>query len=826
MISNTKNKTTDLLTATVPTNLPERVASLIGRQNESTAIKKLLVQKEINLITLTGLGGAGKTSLAIQIAHSVLQDFSGGVFFISLASLTKPNLILTEIARTLKIEQASSKKAIEQIKDFLLGRRILLILDNFEHLIEGAIHIQELLQTSANLKIIVTSREPLKLRNEQIYPIDVLENDFAVELFIKRAQSLNPNLFISTADKEAIFELCNRLDRLPLAIELAALRTKLFSPTALLTRLQPDLQPDSRILNLISTGTRDMPERQQSLRNTIAWSYELLEVQEQKVFRAASIFPAGFRVDSISTLLKLDEAQTLEIISSLVDKNLLRPSLEKHKESYFTMVEMIREFAWDEIIKLKELNEMKNAYVNLYLDLLRQADIEIKEKQTTNLFSVFGDEFANINLVLEICTTSPQGSENWTKGYQILKCFYHYWMMYQSVLIDVDYITRARKSMDDFIQANPHQAENFLLYKADIYSLSGSLAWLVGSYTQAVNLHEVAYETYQKIQNEKGILETLNNLSANWGCLGDYVKALDLLEKSTVISRKLGDQWAELRNLSNMGLFCQYTETPERAFKFYETGLKIANELQDKFFIALMNYGISSLYVRLKKYDEAIKILKLNLESGRELQGAFIYVHALVIYARANIMLGKQEPATKSILEAIELSEKITDVDVKVDILYICIHILGSLGIYSESVQLFGSIQQSRASTQMQENPYDARDFEKVLQKIKSSLSVNEFEMLNDIGSKLTLDAAIAFASEILETFQTVAHKKDIPLQLTTREHEVLQLIAQGKTNEQISNELVVVLKTVEKHVASIFRKLDVKNRTEAATWALANEIK
>jgi tetratricopeptide (TPR) repeat protein len=505
----------------------------------------------------------------------------------------------------------------------------------------GATYVQEFLQASRNLKIIITSREPLRLQNEQVFPIKTLDDEHALELFIKRAQLLNPNFLVSSEDKLAITELCQRLDGLPLAIELAALRTKLFSPAALLARLQPDLEPASRILNLLPAGAKDLPERQQSLRNTIAWSYELLEEKEKRIFRAASIFPSGFQMDALAILLSKNEDEVLETVSSLVDKNLIKPSLEKRLAPHFTMVEMIREFAWDEIIRLHELTEFKNAYVDLYLFLTQQADEILKESQIADLFSRFSDEFANINLALEICITSPRGSANWVKGYQILNSFHRYWMIYQTVFIDTDYLERAKTSMDEFITAETEVAETLLIHKANIYSLCGSYVWLKGNYSLAVDLHTTALEIYKKIKNESGVLESLNNISANLACLGDYAKSLEFLDESTALSQKLGDRWAEVRNLSNMGLFYQYTERPEKALEVYERGLILANDLKNDFFIGIINYGMGYLQIRLGNYDAAISILKSVLDVDRQTQGAFLFAHTLVLYAKANIFFGE-----------------------------------------------------------------------------------------------------------------------------------------------------------------------------------------
>ena len=349
--------------------LPAHHINLLGREKDIAFLMDLLSKDEIRLVTLTGLGGIGKTTLTLQIASLLSNEFFDEVHFVNLVPLTHSEAIPFEIAHMLDVRQEAGKLILQSIAESLADRDTLLILDNFEHVMSGAGYVNQLLDMSPRLKVIVTSREPLGLRAEQVYPLSPLATDIATELFIQRARSSNPDFSPTLEDRLAIAELCNRLDGLPLAVELAAHRAGMFTPQAMLARLQPDLQPASRLLNFFSTGAKDLPERQQSLRKTIAWSYSLLNTDEQHALRFGSVFPGSFTIQQLAQLLCMDEMPAIDIVSSLVDKSLLKPSFEDEREARFSMLESIREFAWDEIRTSGELDELKSRYSNLYLEL-------------------------------------------------------------------------------------------------------------------------------------------------------------------------------------------------------------------------------------------------------------------------------------------------------------------------------------------------------------------------------------------------------------------------------------------------------------------------
>jgi predicted ATPase/DNA-binding CsgD family transcriptional regulator len=810
------------------TNIPSVRTSLIGRDKELKIIHDLLLREDINLLTLTGLGGTGKTSLALQVASSLLSSFPDGVFFVGLASLTKSETILIEIARILKVEQGAHKNILEGLKDFLSGRRILLILDNFEHLMEGASQVSDLLQTSTHLKIIVTSRESLHLQVEQTFQVPPLSSEYAIELFTKRAQSLNPDFSMSQQDTRSVTELCQRLDGLPLAIELAALRTKSFTPQAMLDRLKPDLKPATPILDLLSLGARDLPKRQQSLRNTIAWSYGLLDVEEQKVFRFASIFPAGFSIQILSALLKQNENNVLEIISSLVDKSLIKPSLEKHYEPRFILLDAIREYAWDEILRLGELESLKDAYVDIYSVLSEQANDGLKGKNQSEWFNRLDDEIMNVTLVLEICLTSKQGSSRWRRGYPILHRLHRYWMLREHFRLVSQYITRARESIEEYINGNPADNKEVSSLKAMIYSLSGSMAWVTGNYRQASDWHEVAYLNYKDLADDHGMAEALNNWGVNLGLLGEYEEALKKHENALVLSRKNGDRSSEMWQLDSIGNILGHFGRLEAALLSFEEGLKIARELNDVYFIGSLMHNIAHLKLRAGDYDAAVSLSHSSLEIASQIQIPYIQVWSLAILGMGRILQGDVENARKAALESSSLADKISETALRMELLRLFICVLFTLGRTHEAVQIFATLEKIRSETDYQENPFNILYSHGMIEKVRSLFSSDVYRMHQIGGAKMTFDAAITFAANVLQesvdVIPALLETSNLSF-LTIREQEVLILIAQGFTNEQISKELVVVVKTVEKHVANVLMKLGLKNRTEAAAWAIENEF-
>ena len=335
-----------------PTNLPAPPTPLIGREKEVEDAAPLILRKQTRLLTLTGPGGAGKTRLALGLAQNLTPNFSNGVFFVPLDAIRDPDLVSSTIAATLGLKETGGRPLIDILKDFLREKQMLILLDNFEQVVVAAPVVSDLLATCPDLSVLVTSRAPLRIRGEHEFPVpplalpdlkhlpslERLTQYGAVQLFIQRAMAVKPDFAVTNSNAPAVAEICYRLDGLPLAVELAAARIRLLTPTAMLTQLE-------KRLRLLTGGARDLPARQQTLRDTVAWSHDLLNEGERKLFRRLSVFLGGCSIEAAEVVCNADKAlDILNGVESLVAQNLVR-MIEVNNESRVVMLETIREYA-------------------------------------------------------------------------------------------------------------------------------------------------------------------------------------------------------------------------------------------------------------------------------------------------------------------------------------------------------------------------------------------------------------------------------------------------------------------------------------------------
>jgi predicted ATPase len=337
-------------------NLPAQLTPLIGREQEVTTACTLLRRPNVRLVTLTGTGGVGKTRLALQVAADLIDDFTDGFSFILLALISDPGLVIPTIAQTFDLKESGAQPLLDLLKAFLQDKHLLLVLDNFEQVLMAAPQLAELLKVCSHLKLLVTSRVALHLYGEHEFLVsplalpdleqlpepEALVQYAAVTLFLQRAQAVKPAFQLTAINARAIAEICVRLDGLPLAIELAAARIKLFSPQALLKRLEHRFQ-------VLTSGAQDAPVRQQTLRNAIEWSYNLLHVEEQLLFRRLAVFVGGCTLEALGALCSfLDDGdavvQVLDGVTSLLDKNLVQQTEQEGEELWLLMLETLREY--------------------------------------------------------------------------------------------------------------------------------------------------------------------------------------------------------------------------------------------------------------------------------------------------------------------------------------------------------------------------------------------------------------------------------------------------------------------------------------------------
>jgi predicted ATPase len=394
--------------------VPAILTPLVGREQDVAAICTLLSRPEVRLLTLLGVGGIGKTRLIIQVASQLRERFADGVCFVGLASIRDPSLVISSIAHELGLLEGGAQPLVETVTTWLRDKQFLLLLDNFEQIVSAAPLVEDLLAACHRLVILVTSREVLRLSAEHLFPVpplalpdlaqytgqEELAQYAAVSLFLQRAQAIKPDFTLTRANGRALAELCVRLDGLPLALELAAARIRLLPPQALLTRLSQRFQ-------VLTGGSRTLPERQQTLRNTIQWSYDLLNEQEQGLFRRLSVFAGGSTLEAAEAVCSAgSDAATgmggwvLDGVTSLIDKSLLQQTVQEGEEPRLAMLETIREYGRECLESLEEAEVIQHAHAAYYLALAEETEPKMTGTGRGRLLEQLQREHENLRAAL------------------------------------------------------------------------------------------------------------------------------------------------------------------------------------------------------------------------------------------------------------------------------------------------------------------------------------------------------------------------------------------------------------------------------------------
>src|ERR1700674_5167939 len=558
-----------------PANLPVQRTGFVGREKEVAAVKELLLRQDVRLVTVTGPGGIGKTRLAVEVANGLVESFPGGTHFVSLSSLSDPGLIASVIVQALGIREAGGQSPLEILTKNLQDSSrapMLLLLDNFEHLVQAAPTVAELLATGPNLKIMVTSRAALHVYGEHEFPVpplalpdsrsvpslQVLLQCPAVALFLQRAVAAKPDFELNRENAPAVSEICARLDGLPLAIELAAARVKVLSPSSMLTRLASRLQ-------LLTGGARDMPQRQQTLRAAIDWSYDLLSAAEQKLFRRLSVFVGGCNLEGVEGVCDTKgdlELDLLDGMASMVDKSLVQQVEQAKSESRFVMLETIREYALEKLEASGEEAATKRAHAAYSLVLAEEEATEQSGAEGADWLERFGFEHDNFRAALEWLTKT--GDAEW--GLRLGTALFRYWEIRECLAEGRDRLGRVLKLTG---AAAPTKARTRALFAA------GVLAGEQGDYASADALISESQDIAHELGDKTGIAVSLNALAVFARDRGDVATAHILFEASLGLWRELGDQKAVARALSNLANVVKLQGDYERSRWLYAEGLGI-----------------------------------------------------------------------------------------------------------------------------------------------------------------------------------------------------------------------------------------------------------
>jgi predicted ATPase/serine/threonine protein kinase len=576
---------------TRPTNFPLQRTGFVGREKEVAAAKELLLRQEVRLVTVTGPGGIGKTRLATEVASGLVEHFPGGTHFVPLSALSDPDLVASVIVQALGIREAGGQSPLEILKRNLqdsLRAPVLLLLDNFEHLVEAVPTVAEILAAGPNLKVLVTSRSALHLYGEHEFPLppltlpdsrsmpslEVLSQCPAVALFAQRAAAARPDFELNRENASAVAEICARLDGLPLAIELAAARVKVLSPSSMLTRLA------SR-LHLLTGGSRDLPQRQQTLRAAIDWGYDLLSAAEQKLFRRLSVFVGGCNLESVEAVCDTKGDLDLDLLdgmASMVDKSLVQQIEQGKGESRFVMLETLREYALEKLEVSGEAVLTKRAHAAYYLVLAEENATESSEAEGAGWLERLGLENDNFRASLEWLTET--GNAEW--GLRLGTSLFRFWEVRE-------FLAEGRDRLDRLLKLPETGATTKLRMRA--LFAAGVLAGEQGDYASAAALINESQDIAQALGDKRGVAVSLNALAVFARDRGDVEVAHTLFEASLGLWRELDDQKAVARALSNLANVLKLQGEYSRARALYVECLSIFRGLGDRTGVAWsLNY--------------------------------------------------------------------------------------------------------------------------------------------------------------------------------------------------------------------------------------------
>jgi predicted ATPase len=727
-----------------PNNLPNQATNFIGRADQVAGVKDLLTRQDIRLITLSGPGGTGKTRLAIQVAAELLDHFPEGVLFVSLAEVSQLDMVVPKIAQQLEVRQGGSRPLLENLKSYLRDKCLLLILDNFEQVVSSAPLVIELLAAAPELKVLVTSRKILNLRGEHVYPVPPLKipqgSDLStvlelkaiesVQLFIDRAEAADPGFSLTEKNKDAIAAICQRLDGLPLAIELTAARLNLLPPEVILARM------DNR-LKLLTGGARDLPARQRTLRDTIDWSYGLLDEHEQGLFARLGVFVGGFDLEAAEVICSSKvELDVFEGIAGLVNDSLLQREESATGRPRFRMLETLREYALERLEELGEGEEMRHRHAHFYTGkLVDEMGFKVYHAEANTWLNWIESELDNIEATLAWTQSTAQGLEMgppliaYLTWFWYRRGYFHEGRRWAEQVLDspaaregslgramalqgcsllalwqADLMT-ARSRADECLQLWQGLRDDHFLGIA--FMNSGIVLINMGEDSAAHPVLVKAQELFKAVDDPFFYAITLVHLGNVALGLGNVQEAQGWLDRAYTLSRENGEDWTISFALNNLGELARVKGDYLQAGKWYRQSEALLRKMGDKGDLARLihNQGCIALH-------------------ADDLNGAEShYRRSLTMFRR----LGNQRGIAECLAGLAGLS--------------------AARGQHPLGARLLGAAHALMNAVGAAWWPADRSEIERYLHEIQSNLAEDAFDRAWTSGENLTLEQAVALAS-------------------------------------------------------------------------------
>jgi predicted ATPase/DNA-binding CsgD family transcriptional regulator len=856
-------------------NLPAPLTPLIGREQEIAAVCVLLQSTDVRLVTLTGTGGIGKTRLGLQAATELLDTFADGVFFVPLATISDPKLVIPTIAHLLGLEYPQvgpgrPMQHMEYLKVSLQDKHFLLLLDNFEQVVSAAPDLAELLITCPHLKMLVTSRAVLHMHGEHEFPVPALawpksahlpeDEDLsqypAVALFLQRALAIKPDLDITEANAQAIISICKYLEGLPLAIELAAARIKLLPPRALLQRLTNRLQ-------VLTGGAQDVPVRHQTLRNTIAWSYNLLDAAEQRLFRRLSVFVGGCTLGAIESSFSAFEdgaTQVLDGVASLIDKSMLQQIEQEAEEPRLVMLETIREYGLELLNASEEEETVRQIHAAYYLALAEEADTELGGPHQTIWLERLEREHDNLRAALYWSIEQDHAEHHVEIALRLGGALRRFWQMHghlkegqtflEQALAASEGVTASKQArakaliaagtlasvQNDYMRAESWCQQSLILFRelgdqsgiALSLFLLGVMPWMRGDFVAARSLTEEALALFREMGEKERIAWSLSTLGLLDIQEGKYARAYTLLEESLAVHRELGDKRGIASSLVRLAHVLFVSQGDQGAVRsLLEEGLALYRELGDKDGIAYTHSLSGWLALIQGDAVTARSLLEESVTAYREMGNRRSLAESLALLAR--VVAAQDESTTAYALyeESLTIASVLNHTRLIASCMEGLADVVATQGEFRWAAQLLGAAEALREVINIPIPPVERADYEHSVAAVRIQLGAESFTTTWAMGRAMTPEQARAARGReiVLSQATTGTHLLTYPSGLTAREVEVLRLMTTGLTNPQIAEQLRISPVTVNSHVRSIYNKLDVTSRSAATRYAIEHHL-
>jgi len=844
---------------TLPHNLPVELTSFIGREREITELKRLL--GTTRLLTLTGIGGAGKTRLALQVAAELLDVFADGVWLVELAPLSDPGLVPHTVAAALGVREEPGRTVLESLVDFAGPKSLLLMLDNCEHVISASAHLVDtLVRACPSARIMATTREPLGIASELTYrvpplslpepghqdPFELLMRSEAVRLFVERAVFVNPRFTITERNAPAVTQACCRLDGIPLAIELAAARVKVLSVEQIAARL------DDRF-KLLTGGSRTSLPRHQTLRAAIDWSHDLLSNKERALLRRAAVFAGGFGLEAaeeICTGHGVVPGEVLDLLAQLVDKSLIMAETLA-SEARYRIQETVRRYGRDRLLESGEQPEFLTRFRDWYLALAERAEPELQGSEQKRWIRQLEAEHDNLREALAFSLEGLSGEQ----ALRLASALWWFWHVR-------GYLSEGRTWLSKALAGSPGtvaRARARALYGA------GFLAWRQGEFDQAQALGQESLDVFRALGDRLGMASAISLLEQVARAQGDYARAAALPEQSLAMFREMGDTWGiatalvilgnaarfqgsyagarealeeslELfRNLGDasgtaaalhfLGLVARDQGDYARADAVGRESLRLSQELGDTSRIAFSLHSLGLVARDQSDHAQAETLFQESLALFREMEDTWGITTALVSLGVTARLRGDDVRAAELLQESLRLRRELGDKAGIAECLEDLAAVAAARRDPQRAARLLGAGEALRKSIGAQLPPVQKADCERTAAAARKQLGETAFEAARMAGRKTEADKAVEDALALpvpSSAGDTQVHASGrAPSLLTQREQEVAACIAQGRTNREIAAALVITEGTAANHVQHILNKLGLNSRAQIAAWAV-----